>query len=252
MAPDASAAGPSSAPPSAAASWLTEFVTDQSAAESTTLVVGEFWLDLVCPWCYIARRRLQTAISHFERPADVTVTTRAFELDPDFPVGQARPVKEYLGDTYGAGPEDGWLMTSQVIESATEDGLRFDWDTALRANTFDAHRLCALAHEMGGVALQSAMVERCFAAHFSEGLAIDDHDVLQRISAEAGLDERRVAAVLASTDYAANVRTDEQAAQRLGITSVPFLLVNQHAALSGARSVEEYLTLLRGIATETV
>jgi predicted DsbA family dithiol-disulfide isomerase len=227
-------------------------MTDQPAAESTTQIVGELWLDLVCPWCYIAKRRLEAAIGLFERPHDVTITIRAYELAPDLPPRQGNLVMEHLGASLGVEAEDGRLMTVRVSEAAVDEEIRFDWDRAVRANTFDAHRLCALALGMGGTALQSAMVERCLAAHFAEGLALDDVEVLQRISAEAGLDEHRVAAVLAGDDYATNVRTDEQTAHRLGITAIPYLLVNRRAALSGARTVEEYLTLLREIATDSL
>ncbi len=141
------------------------------------------------------------------------------------------------------------MLTARVSEAAADDDLAFDWDRAVRANTFDAHRLCALALELGGPALQSAAVERFHAAHFAEGLAIDDHRVLLRAAEECGLDERRVAAVLAGDDYADVVRADEQAARALGVTSVPVVVANGMAALGGARTTEDYLALLRGVAT---
>lgn len=227
-------------------------MTDQSAAESTTPVSLELWSDLVCPWCWISKRRVEAAIAAFERPHDVTMRMRSFELDPLVPVGERLGVAEHLGRKYGGGVEGGRLMNAHVSDVAVGDGLTFDWHTAVRANTFDAHRLCALALEMGGPALQSAAYERFHAAHFSEGLAIDDHEVLQRLAAEAGLDERRVAAVLAGDDYAERVREDDQLAASMGVTSVPFLLANGRAAISGARSVEDYLALLRGVVTESV
>jgi len=227
-------------------------MTNQSAAESTTHVALEVWSDLVCPWCWIAKRRIEAAIAAFERPHDVTMRMRAFELDPMVPVGEGMGVAEHLGRTYGGGVEGGRLMNARVSEEASGDGLSFDWHTAVRSNTFDAHRLCALALEMGGPALQCAAYERFHAAHFSEGLAIDDHEVLQRLAAEAGLDERRVAAVLAADDYAAEVRADEELARSMGVTSVPFVLANGYAAVSGARSVDDYLAFLRGVVTDRV
>lgn len=226
-------------------------MTDQTAAESTVHVSLDLWTDLVCPWCWIAKRRVETAIGLFERPHDVTLRLRAWQLDPDLPVGAGIGVAEHLGRTFGGGVEGGRLMNARVSEVAAADYLTFDWDRAVRANTFDALRLCALALEMGGPALQSAAVERLHAAHFVEGLAIDDHEVLQRASAEAGLDERRVAAVLAGTAYADQVRADEQFARSMGVTSIPFLLANDRAALTGTRSVEDYLALLRAVATGT-
>jgi predicted DsbA family dithiol-disulfide isomerase len=227
-------------------------MTDQPAAESTTHVALEIWSDLVCPWCWITKRRVEAAIAAFERPHDVTVRMRSFELDPLVPVGEGLGVAEHLGRKYGGGVEGGRLMNARVTEVAMGDGLTFDWHTAVRANTFAAHRLCALALEMGGPALQGAAFERFHSAHFSEGLAIDDHEVLQRLAAEAGLDERRVAAVLAGDTYAEQVREDEALAGSMGVTSVPFVLANGHAAISGARSVDDYLTLLRAVVTERV
>ena len=227
----------------------------QSAAESTTLIELDLWSDVVCPYSWVAKRRVEAAVDAFERPHDVTVHLRSFELYPDVPRGGGVPVSEHLtlrhgGD--GGDAEVGRIMNARASEVAEADDLVFDWDRAVRANSFDAHRLCALAGEMGGPALRSAAVERFQSAHFREGLAIDDHEVLQRLSAECGLDERRVSAVLASDAYAEQVRADEQQARSMGVTSTPFVLANGYAAVSGARPVDDYLALLRGVATQTV
>lgn len=228
-------------------------VTDQPAAESTTLIELDLWSDLVCPYSWVAKRRIEAAIAAFERPHDVTLRLRAFELDPDVPVGGAVPVRDHLSMRYGGGDAGtGRLMNAKASEEAQADDLLFDWDRAVRANTFDAHRLCALAGEMGGPALRSAAVERFHSAHFREGLALDDHEVLQRLSAECGLDERRVAAVLASEEYAEQVHADEREARSMGVTATPFVLANGYAALSGVKPVDDYLALLRGVATQSV
>ena len=224
-------------------------MTNQSAAESRTTIVLELWGDLVSPWCWIAKRRIEKAIHGFERPHDVTVRHRAFEIDPDLPTGGGVPVPQHVGSRRGA--EEGHRMLEQAARDGADEDLWFDFDRAVRANTFDAHRLVALALEMGGLALQGAVVERFFAAHFREGLAIDDPEVLQRISAEAGLDERRVSAVLAGKGYTDLVVADEQRAAELGISAVPFVLANDDPALSGQASVDDYLALMRGVATVT-
>jgi predicted DsbA family dithiol-disulfide isomerase len=222
-------------------------MTNQSAAESTTLIELELWGDFVSPWSWVAKRRIEKAIHAFERPHDVTVRYRAFELAPDLPVGGGVPLVEHVGSGRG-GVEEGRRVLEQVAADTQDDDLWFDFDRAVRANTFDAHRLCALALEMGGLALQGAVVERLYAAHFREGLAIDDREVLQRISAEAGLDERRVSSVLAGKGYTDLVRDDEQRAADHGITGVPHVLANGEAPLGGPASVNEYLALLRGVA----
>ncbi|MDN5765529.1 MAG: DsbA family oxidoreductase [Humibacillus sp.] len=224
-------------------------VTNQQAAESTTAIDLALWVDLVCPWSWLARRRLDAAVAAFERPADVTITLRAFELEPDFPRGSGISVAEHLGSRQGGGVEVGRLMNAKVDQASSGDGLVFDWRSAVWANTFDAHRLCALALAMGGHALQLAAAERFWSAHFTEGLAIDDPRVLQRTGAECGLDERRVASVLAGDEFAEQVRADERAASTFGMTSVPVLVANGYAALAGARAASDYLALLRGVAT---
>lgn len=224
-------------------------MTDQPAAASTTTITLDLWLDLVCAWCYVAKRRIHAAIGLFERPHDVTLVTRSWEIHPDLPPGTGGPVEHDAhvpGESVAAGEQ-----RVRIEEAAVDHEIRFEWDRAVRANTFDGHRLCALALEMGGPALQSAMVERCFAAHFTEGLALDDLDVLQRISAEAGLDERRVASVLASEDYASNVRADEEAGRRLGAERVPFLAANRTTTAGDLRTVDGYLAVLREVVTES-
>lgn len=226
-------------------------MTNQPAADSTAHVSLELWSDLVSPWCWIAKRRIETAIAAFERPHDVTLRMRAYEQDPQIPVGVRVGVAEHLGAIHGS-VAAGHELTQRASEVGAADDLVFDWKQAVRANSFDAHRLCALALELGGPALQSAAFERFYSAHFTEGLALDDHEVLQRTAAEAGLDERRVAAVLAGEAYAETVRADEHQAQVIGVTSVPHLVANGHAALSGARSVDEYLALLRAVVTHQV
>ncbi|MEO8830247.1 DsbA family oxidoreductase [Lapillicoccus sp.] len=211
-------------------------------------VVVDVWADVVCPWCYLAKRRLRLAIDAWDRPHEVLLRHRAFELDPAAPVsrrGHGLTVAAYLGEKYGGGEEAGRAMSSRVAEIAAQDGLRMDLDAAVHANSFDAHRLVALAREMGGPALEDAALERMFSAHFAEGLAIDDHDVLLRCAAEAGLDERRVAAVLADDTYAEHVHADESEAREIGVTGVPFAVANNRLSVGGAQSVEVYLALLR-------
>ena len=125
-----------------------------------------------------------------------------------------------------------------------------DIDTQLEANTFDAHRLVALGLAQGGHALQAAVLERFFSAHFAEGKALDDIETLQRIGGEAGLDGRRTAAVLASNEYAQQVRDDERAAAELGITSVPCFVANRQVALTGAHTVEVMGQLITAAAVD--
>ncbi len=208
-------------------------------------IVLDMWADVVCPWCYIAKTRLRHAIDAWVRPHEVLLRHRAFELDPGLPRGERIPVATYLGRKYGGGEAAGLAMTNRVATVAAEAGLRVDLTRAVKANTFDAHRLIALGLAAGGPAQAEAMLERLYSAHFAEGLALDDHAVLLRCSAEAGMDERRVAAVLAEDTYADEVRADELEARDLGVTSVPFVVANQRVALSGAQSIDVFGELLQ-------
>jgi predicted DsbA family dithiol-disulfide isomerase len=198
----------------------------------------DVWADVVCPWCYIGKRRLEQAVAESAHPAEVSVTYHAYELDPHAPVGDGETVLAWLGQRYGKDPAGARDIAERPAVAGRPDGIEIDVDHQLRANSFDAHRLVALGLAQGGLALQAAVLERFFSAHFSEGKQIDDTETLQRLGAEAGLDGRRVSAVLASEDFAAEVRADEDAAQDIGITGVPFFIANRKVALSGAHSVE--------------
>ncbi|CCH77682.1 DSBA oxidoreductase [Nostocoides japonicum T1-X7] len=211
-------------------------------------VVVDMWVDVVCPWCYIGKHRVHDAIAASEHPAEVTVVHHAYELDPEAPVGSGESVSASLAAKYGTDLAGVARMQARVVEAAQPDGIHLDLASQVRANTFDAHRLVALALAMGGPPLQGAMVERLFSAHFAEGLAVDDHPTLQRLAAEAGLDERRVASILASEEYADAVRADEDLARRIGVTGVPFTVAGppegRKVAVSGAQPVEVFGELL--------
>jgi predicted DsbA family dithiol-disulfide isomerase len=168
----------------------------------------------------------------------VTVTYRAFELDPSKAPGEGVAVVERLAQRHSTSLDEAREMAERAAIIGRPDGIDMDIDAQVDANSFDAHRLIALGLEQGGPALQGAVLERLFSAHFSEGKSIDDHESLQRLGAEAGLDGRRVAAVLAGEDYADTVRADEKEAAELGITAVPFFVANRQVALTGAHSVE--------------
>jgi predicted DsbA family dithiol-disulfide isomerase len=224
--------------------------TPRSAAEPARgapepVVVLDVWADVVCPWCYIAKSRLRRAIDAWDRPHEVLVRQRAYELEPGMPKGRPVSVSTYLGEKYGGGEEAGAAMSARAARIGEQEGLRFDMARALKANSYDAHRLVALAREMGGPALEDAALERMYSAHFAEGLVIDDHDTLLRCAAEAGMDERRVASVLADDTYGDHVRSDEAEARSLGVRGVPFVVANGRVAVSGAQPVEAFLELLR-------
>jgi predicted DsbA family dithiol-disulfide isomerase len=193
----------------------------------------EIWSDVVCPWCYIGKRRLEAAVASSGVP--VEVTWRSFQLDPTAPRESTEDVATYLGRKYGGGREAGLAMDERVAQVAAGDGLEYHLDRAQRANTVDAHRLLHLAADHG---LQDALKERLLRAYFTEGRAIGDADVLVELATEVGLPAERVREVLASGEYAADVRADQDEAAALGATGVPFFVIERRYAVSGAQPVE--------------
>lgn len=207
----------------------------------TTRLQVEVWSDIACPWCYVGKRRLEAALATFPHAAEVDVVWRAFELDPSAPKVQpeAVPYAERLAKKYRSSPAQAQVMIDRMVATAAEDGLDLRFDRIRPGNTFDAHRLIHLAAERG---LRDAMKERCLRAYLTDGEAIGDAAVLQRLGVELGLDADEVAALLAGDRFAAEVRADEREAGELGISAVPFFVIDRRLGVSGAQPAD----LLRG------
>jgi predicted DsbA family dithiol-disulfide isomerase len=201
----------------------------------------EIWSDIACPWCYVGKRRFEAALAGFEHRDQVEVTWRSFELDPNAPREREGDRVEHLARKYGTSREQAEKMHEQMTEVAAAEGLEFRFDIARSGNTFDGHRLTHLAAAHG---LQDAMEERLFRAYLSEGEAIGNPAVLERLALEVGLPEDEVGEVLGGDRYAAEVREDEQLAASLAITAVPFFVVDRAIAASGAQPPELLRELL--------
>jgi predicted DsbA family dithiol-disulfide isomerase len=202
----------------------------------------EIWSDIACPWCAIGRRRFESALASFEHADDVTVTWRSFELDPSAPAERPEDAAGHLASKYGRTREEAVEMNRRMTETAAGEGLTFDFDRLRLGNTFDAHRLVHLGAAHG---IQNAVKERLFRAYLGEGESMADHNALLRLAVEAGLPEDDVRDVLASDRFAAEVRDDERTAASLGISAVPFFVVDRALAASGAQPPELLLELLR-------
>ena len=204
----------------------------------------EIWSDVVCPWCYIGKRRFEAALATFAHADDIEVVWRSFELDPTAPVERTGDYASRLARKYGMSEDRAVATLHHMTDVAAEDGLEFDFARTRTGNTFDAHRVIHLAHERGGPALQGSVKERLLRAYFSEGEPIGDRDTLVRLAGEAGLDEAEVKDALAGDAFADHVRADEAAAEELDITGVPFFLVDRKFAIAGAQSVEVFARVL--------
>ena len=195
----------------------------------------EIWSDIVCPWCYIGKRRFEAALAAFPHRDEVEVVWRSFELDPGAPQERIGDYAQLLADKYGVPVEQGQQMIDTMTTTAAQDGLVFRFDLARVGNTFDAHRLLQFAHERG---MQDAVKERLVRATFTEGEPIGDHETLVRLVTEVGIDADEARAVLASDRYADAVRADEAQARAYGISGVPFFVVDGKYGVSGAQPVE--------------
>jgi predicted DsbA family dithiol-disulfide isomerase len=202
----------------------------------------EVWSDVVCPWCYIGKRRLEAAIAGFEHP--VEVTWRSFQLDPSAPASGGDMATE-LGRKYGGGREGALAMMAQVSAVAAADGLEYHLDRTTHLNTRDAHRLLHLAHELGGAPLQGVLKERLLRAYFTETEVVSDAAVLERLAVEVGLRAERVREVLSSSEFAQQVETDQAEAAALGATGVPFFVIDRRYGVSGAQPAELFEQALR-------
>jgi predicted DsbA family dithiol-disulfide isomerase len=201
----------------------------------------EIWSDIACPWCYVGKRRFEAALAEFEHRDQVTVTWRSFELDPTAPLAREQDGATHLAEKYGSSREQALAMQQNMTEVAAQDGLDFRFDIARGGNTFDAHRVLHLAAAHG---LQDAMKERLMRAYLTEGELIGDPAVLLRLAVEVGLDADETREVLATDQYAADVRDDEREASSLGIRAVPFFVVDRAIGASGAQAPEVLLGML--------
>jgi len=195
---------------------------------------------VVCPWCYIGKRRLESALAGFEHADDVEIVYRSFQLDPAAPRVPEQSVAEHLGSKYGGGAAAGQQMVERTEAVAAEEGLLFRLGEAQRVNTVDAHRVLHLALETGGPTLQAALKEELLAAYFLRAENVADHDLLRRTAEKVGLDTGEVDEVLESDRHSDDVERDIREAAALGATGVPFFVIDRKYGISGAQPAEVF------------
>jgi predicted DsbA family dithiol-disulfide isomerase len=201
----------------------------------------EIWSDVVCPWCYIGKRRFEAALADFDHRDEVEIVWRSFELDPSAPSERTGDGAARLAEKYGVTYERALAMHQHLTDVAAEEGLELDFVRARGGNTFDAHRLLHLAADRG---LQHQVKERFLRGYFTEGEPIGQRDALVRLATDAGLERDDVLAVLDGNAYADAVRADEATAQALGATGVPFFVFDRAFAVGGAQSPDVFRQVL--------
>lgn len=219
------------------------------ALNAARTVTVEVWSDVACPWCYIGKRRFAEALSAFPQRAHVDVVWRSFQLSPDTPRGPGRPEAQALAEMKGIPLESVQQMFAHVTAVAEGVGLRYDFDRVLAFNSYDAHRLTHLAREVGGAALADRTVELLFSAHFERGVDLGLDASLVGVAREAGFaaagyDDEAVAAFLAGDEQSQSVDADIATARELGVSGVPFFVVDRRYAVSGAQPTEVFAQLL--------
>ncbi len=199
----------------------------------------EIWSDVVCPWCYIGKRRFETALAnvqHLPGASNIEVVFKPYQLDPTASPGKVQPVTEAYAKKFG-GPQRAAEIIEQLTAVAAADGIEFHMERALRANTLLAHRLLWFAEAHGD---QIALKERLLQAYFTEGLNISDPDVLTSCAGEVGFDTDQVRAFLESDGGHGEVMEELATAAANGITAVPTFVINGQWAVPGAQDVDAF------------
>ncbi len=202
----------------------------------------EIWSDIICPWCYIGKRRFESALAQVEDRSNIQVIWRSFELDPNAPRQHQGTLNEMLSRKYKVSLQQADEMNARVTTQAKAVGLEYKLTHARPGNTFDAHRLLHFAadNQRGDQAIESIMH-----AYFSESLAVGDRVALAKLAPQFGIAESEVLDMLESDQYSDAVRADESRAANFGISGVPFFVFDEKSGISGAQPVEVFLDALQ-------
>ncbi|RYF76320.1 MAG: DsbA family oxidoreductase [Cytophagaceae bacterium] len=201
----------------------------------------EIWSDVMCPFCYIGKRKFEHALSQFPHKEQVNVVWKSFQLNPDMKTEPGKNINQYLADVKGWSLDEAKRMNDRVTAMAADVGLSYDFDKAVVANSWDAHRLIQLAKLHG---LGDDAEERLFLAYFTQGRDTSDHATLLELGTEIGLDASAVQHMLASDQFAESVNRDVYEAQQVGVRGVPFFVLDRRYAVSGAQQPETFLGAL--------
>lgn len=202
----------------------------------------EIWSDVMCPFCYIGKRRFEQALQQFEYASNIDTEWKSFQLNPNMKTQPGKNVTEHLAEVKDWSIEQADQMNRHVKDMASEAGLEFNLDKAVVANSFNAHRFAHLAKSRSR---GNKAEELLFKAYFTDGKNIDDIDILAELGSEIGIDENEVRKVLQGQQYSNAVKQDILAAKNMGIQGVPFFLFDRKYAISGARESEVFTRALQ-------
>lgn len=201
----------------------------------------DIWSDIACPWCFIGKRRFESALATLEFRDQVDVTWHSYQLDPSLPAHYDGTEAEYLAQMKGMDPAQVSQMLAHVSGQAAGEGLAYDFEALRPANSFTAHRLLHLAADHG---VAGALKELLLSAHFEQGLDIGSSEVLRALGEQAGIPGDAVVQVLDSEAYREEVEADFAQARALGISGVPFFVLDMKYGISGAQPAELFAEAL--------
>src|SRR4028119_1330924 len=207
----------------------------------------EIWSDVVCPFCYIGKRKFEKALEGFAAKDKVEIEWKSFQLDPQLDNKEGLSVHEYLGKRKGSTPADGKRINDQMAAIAKEVGLEYNFDKAIINNTLTAHQLLHFAKTKG---IQNRMKERIFKAYYTEGNDIGKIETLVQLATEFGLNEVETRKVLEENLYAKEVLADQEHAYQIGVQGVPFFVFNNKYVVSGAQQPETFAQVLEKVWNE--
>jgi len=207
----------------------------------------DIWSDIVCPWCYVGKRRFEAALAAFEGRDEIQIVHHAFQLNPQAPRDRTSSRGEMLMAKYGMTPEQLTATDARMTRVAADEGLDYHLEGTVTGNTRDAHQLVHLAREYD---LEDAMIERLYRAYFTEGRSVFDQDSLVELARDVGLDPDEVRQVLHEGRYEPDVDEDIDIARRVGITGVPFFVFDAKYGLSGAQQSSVFLEALGKVAED--
>lgn len=211
---------------------------------NTTKMQVEIWSDVMCPFYYIGKRRFEKAIDQLSDKNAIEVIWKSYQLAPGLKTDPSVNINRYLAEHKGMSIEHAMQMNDQVSQMASKEGLTFNFDQAIVANSFNAHQLVHFAKSQNK---QEQAEEKLFQAYFTEGKNTDDISTLLEIGEEIGLDIVSLRSVLENEKYAEDVRADISEAEQLGVRGVPFFVFDRKYAISGAQESEAFLQTLRNL-----
>lgn len=202
----------------------------------------EIWSDVMCPFCYIGKRKFENALKQFSNSGNVEIEWKSFQLSPHMKTAPDKSVHQFLSEHKGISLAQATSLNDRVTEMARQVGLDYRFDKAVPANSFKAHRFTHFAKKKD---VQGKAEEALFNAYFTEGKNIDDTITLMKLGEEIGLDPLETKQVLESDEYSNEVRHDIHEAREIGVNGVPFFVFNRRYAVSGAQDPEAFLQVLK-------